>query len=202
EFAERSPSRLKPDYGYEFISQTIDNDHEYPIEVTLKITAGPQEGETRTVRTRYLVGSEGAHSPVRKSNGRTPIGDKSDHAWCVMDVLVVTDFHDFRIKCAIQSNDGGSILLIRREGGYLVRFYVDLGDVDPNDDGQVRKAPLEEIIRRANTILAPYTVEVRDVAWWSVYEVGHRVTDKFDDVDDGQEAEKDRKSTRLNSSHV
>src|SRR3546814_12463556 len=28
----------------------------------------------------------------------------------------------------------------------------------------------------------PYTLEVRDVAWHSVYEVGHRVTDKFDDV--------------------
>src|SRR5699024_12235359 len=100
------------------------------------------------------------------------------------------DCPDIRTKCAIQSNDGGSILLIPREGGYLVRFYVDLGDVDPNDDGQVRKTPLEEIIRRANTILAPYTVEVRDVAWWSVYEVGHRVTYKFDDVDDGQESEK------------
>ncbi|MDN6533275.1 MAG: FAD-dependent monooxygenase [Yaniella sp.] len=190
EFAERSPSRLKPDYGYEFISQTIDNDHEYPIEVTLKITAGPNAGETRTVRTRYLVGAEGAHSPVRKSIGRTPIGDKSDHAWGVMDVLVETDFPDIRTKCAIQSNDGGSILLIPREGGYLVRFYVDLGDVDPNDAGAVRKTPLEEIIRHANDILHPYTVEVKDVAWWSVYEVGHRVTDKFDDVDDGQEAQK------------
>src|SRR5690625_2752945 len=190
EFAERSPSRLKPDYGYEFVSQTVDADQEYPIQVTRRITAGPRDGETRKVRTKYLVGSDGAHSPVRKSIGRIPIGDKSDHAWGVMDVLVETDFPDIRTKCAIQSNDGGSILLIPREGGYLVRFYVDLGDVDPNDGGQVRKTPLEEIIRRANTILAPYTVEVRDVAWWSVYEVGHRVTDKFDDVDDGQEAEK------------
>src|SRR5699024_3081341 len=64
---------------------------------------------------------------------------------------------------------------------------VDLGDVDPNDAGAVRQTPLEEIIQRANNILNPYTVEVKDVAWWSVYEVGHRVTDKFDDVDDGQE---------------
>src|SRR5699024_1764027 len=114
EFAENSPTRLKPDYGYEFVSQTIDEDQEYPIEVPLKITAGPQEGETRTVRTKYLVCSEGAHSPVRKSIGRTPIGDKSDHAWGVMDVLIESDFPDIRTKCAIQSNDGGSILLIPR----------------------------------------------------------------------------------------
>ena len=28
----------------------------------------------------------------------------------------------------------------------------------------------------------PYTLDVRNVAWYSVYEVGHRVTDRFDDV--------------------
>ena len=37
-------------------------------------------------------------------------------------------------------------------------------------------------MRRANKILHPYSVDVRDVAWWTVYEVGHRLTDKFDDV--------------------
>jgi len=189
EFAERSPSRLKPDYGYAFVCQEVDDHHEYPIEVTLEITAGPNKGQTRKVRTKYLVGSDGAHSKVRKSIGRVPIGDKQDHAWGVMDVLVESDFPDIRTKCSIHSHDGGSILLIPREGGFLVRFYVDLGNVDPNDGGKVRQTPLEEIIERANRIMHPYTVEVKDVAWWSVYEVGHRVTDKFDDVDEGKEAE-------------
>ncbi len=106
-----------------------------------------------------------------------------------MDVLVESNFPDIRTKCSIHSHDGGSILLIPREGGYLVRFYVDLGDVDPDDGGKVRQTPLEEIIERANKIMHPYTIEVRDVAWWSVYEVGHRVTDKFDDVDEGKEHE-------------
>src|SRR5699024_2387988 len=45
EFAELSPSRMKPDFGYKFVSQTIDEDHEYPIEVTLEITTGPKQGE-------------------------------------------------------------------------------------------------------------------------------------------------------------
>ena len=50
------------------------------------------------------------------------------------------------------------------------------------DDGAVRQTPLDASSRRANKILHPYSVEVRDVAWWTVYEVGHRLTDKFDDV--------------------
>src|SRR4029077_700393 len=28
----------------------------------------------------------------------------------------------------------------------------------------------------------PYTLEVKEIAWWSVYEIGQRLTDKFDDV--------------------
>ena len=31
-------------------------------------------------------------------------------------------------------------------------------------------------------MLHPYTLDVRDVVWFAVYEVGQRVTDRFDDV--------------------
>ena len=99
-----------------------------------------------------------------------------------MDILSDTDFPDIRTKCAIQSRSGGSILLIPREGGYLCRLYVDLGTVAEDDAGAVRKTPMETVIARANEILHPYTLEVRDIAWSSIYEVGHRLTDRFDDV--------------------
>lgn len=190
-FAERSPARLTPDYGYEFVSQRVDEHREYPIEVTLRTTAGPNTGATRVVRTKYLIGADGAHSRVRKSIGRIPVGHTSNHAWGVMDVLVETDFPDIRTKCAIQSNDGGSILLIPREGGFLVRFYVDLGAVEAGTAETIRQTSIDEIMAQANRIMAPYTVDVKNVAWWSVYEVGHRVTDKFDDVDVGSEAQQD-----------
>ena len=42
-----------------------------------------------------------------------------------------------RRRCAIQSGSGGSILLIPREGGYLFRMYVDLGEVPADDNGKV-----------------------------------------------------------------
>jgi phenol 2-monooxygenase len=99
-----------------------------------------------------------------------------------MDALAVTDFPDIRTRCAIQSGEGGSILLIPREGGHLFRMYVDLGEVDSNDKGAVRNTTIEEIIGKANEILHPYTLDVRNVAWHSVYEVGHGLTDRFDDV--------------------
>ena len=46
-----------------------------------------------------------------------------------MDVLAVTDFPDIRVKCAISSASQGNILIIPREGGYLVRFYIELDEV-------------------------------------------------------------------------
>ncbi|HEY4615370.1 MAG TPA: FAD-dependent monooxygenase, partial [Citricoccus sp.] len=184
-FAKHAPSRTEPYYGWEFVKLEV-GEGEYPVTATLKRTgetpeAGVAPGEERVVRAKYVVGGDGAHSRVRRDIGAQHVGAVSYHAWGVMDVLAETDFPDIRTKCAIQSKHG-SILHIPREGGFLFRMYVDLGEVDQNDAGAVRKTPLDEIIRRANEIVTPYTVDVKDVAWWSVYEVGHRVTDRFDDV--------------------
>ncbi|SDP81641.1 phenol 2-monooxygenase [Arthrobacter sp. ok909] len=182
EFMANSPTRMTPDYGYEFVGLEVAGEGDYPVTVTLVQTAGPDEGRTRTVRAKYVVGADGARSKVRDSIGCTLAGDKANHAWGVMDVLASTDFPDIRLKCAIQSHDGGSILLIPREGGHLFRMYVDLGEVAEDDNGAVRKTTIEQIIAKANAIIHPYTLDVRNVAWHSVYEVGHRLTDRFDDV--------------------
>ncbi|HCX85784.1 MAG TPA: 3-hydroxybenzoate 4-monooxygenase [Micrococcales bacterium] len=182
EAAANGPGRLRPDYGWEFVGLEVGTQGEYPVAVTLRRTTGDGVGTERVVHARYVVGCDGARSGVREAIGRRHLGGQSAHAWGVMDVLAVTDFPDIRTKCAIQSAHDGSILLIPREGGFLFRMYVDLGEVPEGDNGKVRTTPLASIVDQANRILRPYTLDVRDVAWWSVYEVGHRVTDKFDDV--------------------
>ena len=184
DYMRKSPTRLEPDYGLEFVRLTVDTtagaEVDYPVVATLRDVAS---GAERSIRARYVVGCDGARSAVRQSIGAEPHGDYANHAWGVMDMLAVTDFPDIRLKAAIQSADEGNILLIPREGGYLVRLYVDLGDVDPNDRGTVRqKYTAEMVIEAAQRVLRPYTLEVRDIAWFSVYEVGQRVTDRFDDV--------------------
>ncbi|MHA7262129.1 FAD-binding monooxygenase [Arthrobacter sp. TMN-37] len=181
EFMRNSPTRMTPDYGLEFEGLEVTGG-EYPVTVTLAHTAGERTGSKRTVRAKYVVGADGARSRVRQAIGCTLAGDQARHAWGVMDALAVTDFPDIRLKCAIQSGEGGSILLIPREGGHLFRMYVDLGEVAPDDHGAVRRTSLEQIIAKANRILSPYTLDVRHVAWHSVYEVGHRLSDRFDDV--------------------
>ncbi|TFD65395.1 FAD-binding monooxygenase [Cryobacterium ruanii] len=182
EVMENSPTRMTPDFGFEFVSLTNTNEGDYPVTVTLRHTTGVDQGQERFVHAKYVVGADGARSGVRDSIGCTLAGDAAFHAWGVMDVLAVTDFPDIRTKCAIQSGTGGSILHIPREGGYLFRMYVDLGEVAADDNGEVRKTSIDEIIVKANEILHPYTLDVKNVAWHSVYEVAHRLTDRFDDV--------------------
>ncbi|MGG7451261.1 FAD-binding monooxygenase [Plantibacter auratus] len=182
EYMANAPTRMRPDYGWAFQGLEIDDDAEYPVAVTLLDTSDESSGESRTVRAKYVIGADGARSAVRQAIGCTLAGDQANHAWGVMDALAVTDFPDIRTKCAIQSGSGGSILLIPREGGHLFRMYVDLGEVPSGGSEAVRSTSIEQIIDHANTILSPYRLDVKHVAWHSVYEVGHRLTDRFDDV--------------------
>ena len=184
--AAKSPSRFAVDYGWQYVSQAIDESDEYPVEVTLEATAEEYAGTTRTLRAKYVVGCDGARSAVRESIGRELHGDVQNHAWGVMDVLLVTDFPDIRKKAVI-SSDAGSIILIPREGGYLVRLYVDLGAVPEGDTDFRKRITVEQITESANKILDPYSIEVRDVAWWSIYEVGQRIADGFDNLNDDDE---------------
>ncbi|MFD5224764.1 FAD-dependent monooxygenase [Microbacterium sp. NPDC058342] len=179
EAAHHGPGRIVPDYGVEFLGLTVHDTGEYPVEV--RVRCGGDDGEERTIRAKYVAGCDGARSGVREAIGRTHVGAMAAHAWGVMDVLVNTDFPDWRTKCAINA-EAGNILHIPREGGYLSRMYIDLGEVADGDNRQVRHTPLEAVIQKANDILHPYTIDVKEVAWHSVYEVGHRVTDGFDDA--------------------
>ena len=180
--AERAPGRVVPDYGVEFVDCEIDPDAEYAVSARIRYVHGPRAGEERVVKAKYLVGGDGARSTVRHALGHRLHGQSSMHAWGVLDVMANTDFPDFQVKCSIQSHEAGNILLIPREGGYLSRLYVDLGEIEEGNAQQVRATPVEELIARANRILQPYTLDVRAVTWWSVYEVAHRITDGFDDV--------------------
>lgn len=183
EAAADGPGRIVPDYGVEFLGLTVQDDG---VDVRVRHTAGARTGEERTIRAAYVAGCDGARSGVREAIGRVHVGGVSLHAWGVMDVLVNTDFPDWRTKCAINST-AGNILHIPREGGYLSRIYVDLGEVAADDDHRVRQTPIDAIIAKANDILHPYSLDVKQVAWHSVYEVGHRVTDGFDDAGEGSD---------------
>ncbi|MFD1913604.1 FAD-binding monooxygenase [Halodurantibacterium flavum] len=175
-----APSRLVPDYGIEMVDLSVDHDApDYPVIITIRESDKP---DTRTLRARYVVGCDGARSAVRRAIGLELSGDSANHAWGVMDILAVTDFPDIRCKSLIQSATEGNIVIIPREGGYLVRFYIELDKLDPGERVANRNLTVDHLIAAAQRIIRPYSLDVKDVVWWSVYEIGQRLTQKFDDV--------------------
>ncbi len=186
EVMKHSPSRLEPDYGWEVAGLTVDPDtDDHPVTVTLRDATGVHWGATRTVRARYVVGCDGAHSAVRKAIGGTLHGDAAHQAWGVMDILANTDFPDVRQKCLISSATEGNVLILPREGGYLFRMYVELDKLNPDERAAHRKFTQDDMIAAANRIIRPYALDVKEVVWWSIYDIGHSLTDRFDDVPEG-----------------
>ncbi|MFL5877257.1 MAG: FAD-binding monooxygenase [Solirubrobacteraceae bacterium] len=180
----RSPTRLAPIYGLQARDVEVDTSgsSKYPVTVTVQHMKGLEAtGESSIIRAKYVVGCEGSRSRTRTAIGRELAGDATDESWGVMDVLAVTDFPDIRVKAAISASQG-NILIIPREGGYLVRLYIELNRVGETDRLDNRSVTPEMLAEVANRILYPYTIDVRQVGWWSVYEIGQRLCEKFDDV--------------------
>ncbi|OBT86700.1 hypothetical protein VE02_04637 [Pseudogymnoascus sp. 03VT05] len=161
------------DYGYEVKGVQVDsgeaaNSEAYPVTVvTVK------EGVEETFKAKYALACDGAHSAVRRSLGYKMVGDSSDVVWGVMDVFPRTNFPDIRKKATLQSKSG-SLLIIPREGGSMVRFYIELPAGTAAKDVQ-----LSELHSTASRIFHPYQIEIAETFWWSAYAIGQRQADFF-----------------------
>jgi len=189
EVMRNSATRLEPFYSRQLTTLQSDTASEvsqasYPVTATFKATGESERVEI--VRAKYVAGCDGARSVVRESIGLKLQGDSANQAWGVMDVLMVTDFPDIRMKSLIQSAKEGSIIIIPREGGYLVRLYIELAKLDADERVADRNITPKQLIDKACAIFHPFKIEVKEIAWWSVYEIGQRLCDRFDDVPDEQ----------------
>jgi len=183
EVMQNSSTRLTPHYSRKLVDLTLaETEATHPITVTLERSDAGHEGQLETVCAQYVVGCDGARSGVRNTIGRELVGDKANQAWGVMDVLAQTDFPDFRMKSLVKSANEGSIIFIPREGGHMVRVYIEMDKLANNERISKSDIDVEKLIDATNRVLNPYTIDVKEVVWWSIYEVGHSVTDKFDDV--------------------
>jgi phenol 2-monooxygenase len=194
ELMRNSPRRLVPDYNRRLIDLMMTDDPVHPITATFERLEDGKQGQTDRIHASYVVGCDGARSTVRELLGYALQGEAARQLWGVMNVLPVTDFPDIRLKSAIQSATEGSLLLIPREGGYMVRLYIELDELHGNERAGDRSVTPEILLAKANAILHPYTLELREVAWCSAYEIGQRLCDSFDDV---PKRERETRSPRI-----
>lgn len=160
-----------------------ESDPEFPVLADIEV-----DGTPRTIRSKHLVGADGAHSTVRRCMGLTLEGETTDHIWGVVDLVVDTDFPDIRRRCAIHS-PATSVMVIPREriatGDYLTRLYVQVAsDASSDDDARARRkqVTLEGIFQHAAEAFKPYYIRPKAdgaVDWWAAYQIGQRVCSRF-----------------------
>lgn len=175
-------------------------DEEFDAEFPVVVTMNTNSEEHKVVRTKHLVGADGAHSIVRQCMGLRLQGESLDHIWGVIDLVADTDFPDIRRRCAIHS-PAGSVMVIPREriatGEYLTRLYVHVpetvvpdndhvvdgnGDIKTEDARQRRSKITEQgILQQAADAMKPYYIRPKDgvVDWWAAYQIGQRVSPQF-----------------------
>lgn len=159
--------------------------HAYPVKVVLKHLAKEPGDDTETVRAKFVVGADGAHSWVRKMLGFSMDGEQTDFIWGVIDMVPSedTDFPDTRNKSAIHSANG-SCMIIPREGD-KIRLYVQLSDTDAVNPqtGRVEFGRYDPVrlLEVAKKTFRPYTIDAvpDQIDWWTIYQIGQRVASRF-----------------------
>ncbi|RVX70085.1 hypothetical protein B0A52_06257 [Exophiala mesophila] len=159
-----------------FTHYTAEADIHEPIKAFFQ---DKKSGSVQSVQTHYLVGCDGAHSNVRKSiPGAQMVGESSNSKWGVLDGVIETDFPDLWSKVVIHSEAAGTVLCIPRERN-MTRLYIEL-DRSLND-AVPAEATQELVMKKAQQIMAPFTVTWTSVEWFGVYKVGQRVASTFTD---------------------
>lgn len=161
------------EYGWGVKSLEIDESKTHDLNAHCNKVTAVKDGKEETWEAKFVLGCDGAHSTIRKALGINMLGDSSDTVWGVMDIYPITNFPDIRRKCTIRSH-AGSIVIIPREGGDLVRFYIQLPvGVRP------KEVRLDDLQNQAREIFAPYKMDFAGVFWWSAYSIGQRLASAF-----------------------
>lgn len=140
-------------------------------------------GKTETIKAKYMLGADGAHSWTRQQLGFKLEGESTDYIWGVLDIVPITSFPDIRMRCAIHSESSGSVMVIPRENK-LVRLYIQLTTTNADGGSGGKKFDRstitpETIIASAQRIMHPYKITYRYLDWWTAYQIGQRVGDSF-----------------------
>ncbi len=162
-----------------FRSNLAMDDTEEMLEKSRSLAA--KAGREETVKAKYMLGADGAHSWVRGQLGFELKGESTDYIWGVLDIVPITDFPDIRMRCAIHSESSGSVMVIPRENK-LVRLYIQLTTTENIEGGKKAdrsKINPESILASAQKILKPYKITYRYCDWWTAYQIGQRVGNSF-----------------------
>ncbi len=202
---ERHGQRVTRPWAYQNFEMT--DDATYPVTVTLEkmkpvlestneggapISIIKPTGETKTIRTKYLVGCDGGRSKLRKTleerHEFTFNGDWVDTLWAALDCVVETNFPDVRKIAAIHSKNHGALYIFPREnnekGEPIIRCYTQVnrlgGEKSKESALDARdKVTAEMVMKAIQEIAYPYKFDFKGVEWFTCYPIGQRLISRY-----------------------
>ena len=174
-----------------------DSSVDHPVQIKLKDS---KTGSEETVRAKFLIGSDGGASMIRKKLQIPFDGVSTDIYWGILDCIFESDYpHAWVFGSVISSKHGGCVI-IPREDGYI-RLYTQLDTSATGPIAQSRQAKdqefqesgghveassvtAEEVLEQANKIFAPYTLKfASSLSWFTVWKISERVARSFSSKD-------------------
>jgi pentachlorophenol monooxygenase len=151
--------------------------------VTVTVSDGP------TMRARYLIGADGAHSAVRKALGCSFEGAAFEEQYMLGDVEVDWSLPRGYALRAMHQTDGATddllvCIPLPGRGRYRMSMLVPPELAGAPADGVAHgfegsRAPQLEDIQTVLDRLSPEPVTARNLRWSSVFRISHRIVDTY-----------------------
>lgn len=130
-------------------------------------------GEPETINARYLVGCDGAKSPVRHALGMTFEGSTFERMFYVADVQIDWQYSHDALQVFLMRNSLLAFFPMKGENQY--RIVGTFPQEFEKDEGEVLYEEIEERIK----LDAEIDLDITHVNWFSTYKVHTRHVNKF-----------------------
>jgi 2-polyprenyl-6-methoxyphenol hydroxylase-like FAD-dependent oxidoreductase len=130
-------------------------------------------GETETIEAKYLVGCDGAKSPVRHALGLAFEGSTFERMFYVADVQIDWEFRNDALMVFLMKNS--LLAFFPMKGDRQWRIVGTFPEEFAKDEGEVLYEEIEEQIKRD----AELDLDITNVNWFSTYKVHTRHVNKF-----------------------
>jgi pentachlorophenol monooxygenase len=188
-----------PQYATERVLRDALTDRGVSVESGSRVTGFDQDDDgvtvaiagSGTVRARFLIGADGAHSIVRKTLGCTFEGAAFEEQYMLGDVEVDWSLpRGFAVRAMHQIDGATDDLLVciplPGRGRYRMSMLVppELSSAPAGADGiahgfEGARAPQLEDIQKVLDRLSPEPVTARNLRWSSVFRISHRIVNSY-----------------------
>jgi phenol 2-monooxygenase len=129
------------------------------------------------IRSKYIVGADGARSPVRRIAEIPFIGERTGNKWIRLDATVRTNMPSPRSLNSVQSETHGLVLWCPIDEGKTRIGFVWNASLQEKygEDG----ATAENVMAEAKKAVAPFTLEFKILDWHTLYGIGQCIGATF-----------------------